>query len=63
MGKTKRFYNYPNRVFSFWHPWHQICTGHCDACGDPMVSKRRRLSYKYELRKELKMFELKEVSI
>jgi hypothetical protein len=41
-------------VFSFWHPWHQICTGHCDVCGDPMISKRRRLNYKYELRKALK---------
>jgi len=33
-----------------YHPYRQVCCGHCKYCKDRMKSKRRRLAYKKELR-------------
>jgi hypothetical protein len=45
MSNTKRFYNKPNNIKDFYHPWHQFCCGNCTAHKDLMKSKRRRLAY------------------
>jgi hypothetical protein len=60
MSRTKRYYNFPNRIKEFYHPWIQFCCGHCKCCKDQMKSKRRRLEYKYDtwmlLRMEQKLY-------
>jgi hypothetical protein len=55
MTRTKRFYNKPNRVKDFFHPWIQFCCGNCRSCKDRMKSKRRRLEYKWDTRKLIRM--------
>ena len=32
-----------------YHPYRQVCCGHCKHCKDPTISKRRRLANKRDL--------------
>lgn len=50
MTRTTRFYNRPNRIKDFFHPWHVLCCGNCRWCKDRMKSRRLRLERKAELR-------------
>lgn len=54
MTRTKRIYNKPNLAFDWWERYRQVCCGNCRMCKDPTLGKKRRLAYKYDLRKELK---------
>ena len=38
-----------------YHPYRQVCCGHCLSCKDHAKSKRRRLVYKEEFLRLLKM--------
>ena len=50
MSHTKRYYNKPNHIKDFYHPWRQLCCGHCKRCRKWDVSKQRRLAYLLDLR-------------
>jgi len=58
MTRTTRFYNTPNHIQDFFHPYIQFCCGHCKSCKDWMKSKRRRLEQKSDLRWMIRMEEL-----
>jgi len=49
-ARTKRAYN-RKTWHGYYHPYRALCMGNCKMCKDPMVSKRRRLGYKAEVRR------------
>jgi hypothetical protein len=54
MSRTQRIYNRP-RWGGYYHPFRQVCMGHCKMCRDPMVSKRRRIKGAQETTLEIEM--------
>jgi hypothetical protein len=51
MARTKRIYN-RKTWHGHYHPYQVLCMGNCKACKDLMVSKRRRLRAKAEVRQD-----------
>jgi len=71
MSRTKRFYNYPNKVLSewtlgqgwkpLWHPYKRVWSNKNGLDEEYLMSKRRREKYKIEIKREvlnLQHFEL-----
>ena len=60
MGKTKRYYNYPNNIRDiagmFYHPYYVFCCGNCrmHKKWKPDLNKKKRNEYKNVIRDVVK---------
>lgn len=59
MSRTRRIYNRIRKRMIYlmgkpwYHPYIQLCCGHCRACKDVMKTRREKLQRRMEFRKQL----------